>query len=556
MAVILLPPHLRKPASLLAAVALALLAVALAFRWWDRYVEDGLGRRAVDEVARRTGGAWRLVLSDPSFLPLAGSISLDSIVVTTDSVVNLRRAVPLPALEWRAHQCRVSGLDVPRLLLRQSFIARELGCRRVAAVIALVHPDSEERRPASDSAGSAARVPDPARPLGLSWFRIAGVSVPQFSLTLTRPGRRGGTSIRMEHARFEAGDLVFAPGADARKSRSLSAERARLMATGLVVRLDTLSEIAVAGLEADLAGSTLRLAGIRHEPPIPEDEWVRRLQARRNRIRFESDSLLARGVAWRAFVATGEIGVRALELKGPRLDVLSDRRLPRGRPKRHLTPQQVAAARGPAFRLDSLVVTRGTIVYRERRPGRDRPGRVSFDAVRGTILNLDLPSRGKPLSVAARARLMNEGLLTVEATVPLDAPDFRYRISGKLGSMPATLFNRFLSENEAYEFADGWVEGITFRQATNGGRAVTMMTPRYYDLSVQPTGEGGGLFGSVKRAVKKFVANAFQVRSRNPGEDGRDLRTVRTARRYDPADGWVHFLWVSLRDGLMEGIKE
>jgi hypothetical protein len=85
---------------------------------------------------------------------------------------------------------------------------------------------------------------------------------------------------------------------------------------------------------------------------------------------------------------------------------------------------------------------------------------------------------------------------------------------------------------------------------------VTTLTPRYYDLSVQPTGEGGGVFGSVTRAVKKFVANAFQVRSRNPGEDGKDLRTARTARRYDPADGLARFLWISLRDGLMEGMKE
>jgi hypothetical protein len=181
---------------------------------------------------------------------------------------------------------------------------------------------------------------------------------------------------------------------------------------------------------------------------------------------------------------------------------------------------------------------------------------VSFDAVRATVLHLDLPSRGHPLSITARARLMNQGLLTVEASVPLDAPDFRYRLSGKLGSMPVTSFNRFLSENEAYEFADGWVEGITFRQTASGGRTVTTLTPRYYDLSVQPTGEGGGLFGSVKRAVKKFVTNTFTVHSRNPGKDGKNLRVARTARQYDPADAWTRFLWISLRDGLMKGLKE
>jgi hypothetical protein len=551
--------RLRRPATLLAAVlALVLLLGALAFHWWDRYVEHGLARWAVAETARRTGGAYRLVLSDPSFRPLTGSISFDSMVVTTDSAVNRRRAAPLPVLEWRAHRCEVSGLDVLQILLRRSFVARELGCGRVAVVMA-VRPPAERRPPSSvrpgHPTGPAAPILD-LRPLGLSSLRVATVSIPRFGFTVKRRGSRGETTVRSEHARLEARKLVFGPAVDVRARPRLTTERARLMGTGLLLRLDTPSEIEVASYEAGLTDSTLRLTRVRYEPRIPEQDWVRRHQVRRDRIRFELDSLAARGFAWRQFIATGEIGIRALRLDAPRLDVLSDWRLPRGRPRHHPIPQQVAAARGPAFRLDSLVVARGTIVYRERRPERNRPGRVSFDGVRAIALHLDLPSRGKPLRIAARARLMNEGPLTVEATVPLDAPDFRYRLSGRLGSMPATAFNQMLSENEAYEFANGWVEGITFEQTAGKGRALTTLTPRYSELSVQPTGEGGGLLGSVKRGVKKFVMNAFKVRSRNPDEHGKDLRTVRTVRRYDPADGWVYFLWISLRDGLMAGVKE
>ena len=55
---------LRKPAPLLAVLAISLLALALAFRAWDAYVERGLGRWAVDEVARQTDSAYRLVLGD------------------------------------------------------------------------------------------------------------------------------------------------------------------------------------------------------------------------------------------------------------------------------------------------------------------------------------------------------------------------------------------------------------------------------------------------------------------------------------------------------------
>ncbi len=205
------PKRPARPIVVLAAVALALAFAALAFRWWDRSVEDRLGRWAVGEITRRTDSTYHLALGDLSFLPLAGSISFDSAVVSTDSVRNRRRRSPLPALEWRARGCRVSGLDVVRLVFRRSFVARELGCDRVVAGIALPSREEDEGRPASDSAGSADPPLDLARPLGLSSFEVADVSLPALSLTLERLGRRGGTSIRVEHARFEAKDLLFEP---------------------------------------------------------------------------------------------------------------------------------------------------------------------------------------------------------------------------------------------------------------------------------------------------------------------------------------------------------
>jgi hypothetical protein len=61
-----------------------------------------------------------------------------------------------------------------------------------------------------------------------------------------------------------------------------------------------------------------------------------------------------------------------------------------------------------------------------------------------------------------------------------------------------------------------------------------VITPRYHDFSVNPTGEGGGPIGSVGRALKKFVANAFVVRSPQPRRGRQGLRTVPHRPRYDP----------------------
>lgn len=536
----------RKPALLIGAIVLLLGAGALAFRAWDAWVEDGLGRWAVDEMERQSDGAYRLTLGDLSFLPLAGSISFDSARVVTDTARNRRRAAPLPTLDAEARECRVSGLDLVRLMLGRAFRARVLECGGVTAAIALAGPAREDTTAAGDSAGSLHQL---VQPLGLSSFHIRRISFPSARLSLHRPGPKGGTSLAISRAWFDAEDVVFDPEA-------ASAGRARLAASGIRLLPDSTIEISVARLEADFTDSTLTLAGAEHEPSIPESEWLRRVRVRRDRIRFALDSLRGRGVTYRTFLATGDIGIRTLELRGAVLDVLTDRRIPRGPPRRHPTPQQVAARTRSAVRLDTLLVNGGRIVYRERKPERDGPGVVSFDDLRATVLHLDLPSQGEPLRIEAGARLMGAGSLSVRVTVPLDAPDFRYELSGRLGAMPAEAFNRFLSVNESFEFDNGRVEEITIGQSVRGGRARTTVTPRYRDLSVQPTGDGGGLIGSVKRAVEETVADALVVRSGNPGDDDEEPRVARTVRRYDPTSTWLQFLWFSLREGLLEVLKE
>ena len=544
-------PHwrdLRRPAPLLAIIAGTFLLLALAFRGWDAYVEDSLGRWAVDELARQTDSVYRLTLGDLSLLPFDGSISFDSAAVTTDSARNARRPKPLPGLVGGARECRLSGVDLVRLALRRSFDARVLECRRMKVDLALAPRTREDSAAAADTTDVEGSVRQLIRPLGVSSLRIAEITFPSMSLHLRRPGPRGGSSLALQHARFEATGIVFDPNI-------ATVDRARLAATGLVLRPDTLIEFSAARLAADFTDSTLSLADARHQPAIPEAEWLRRVRVRRDRVDFTLDSLQGRGVAYRAFLTSGDLAIRALELLGARLDVLSDRRIPKAPPRRYRTPQQVAAQTRSALRLDTVLVT-GAITYRERKPETEGPGVVTFEQVRGTIVDLDFPSRGKPLRVEASARLMGEGVLRARLSAPLDAPDFRYELSGRLGRMPATAFNRFLSVNEAFGFDGGSVEEIEFRQTVASGRARTTVTPRYRDLSVDPTGEGGGIIGSATRGVKEFLAQAFKVRSNNPGDPAKSPRVARTVRRYYPTSTWLQFVWFSLRDGLMEVVKE
>jgi hypothetical protein len=544
-----MPLRLR-PRTPVVATVLLLVGMVLYFRWWDRYVEDGLARWAVSEFARRTDNTYRLVLGDLSLRPLSGSLATDSAIIITDSARNSRRPTRLPALHAHAYGCLLSGVGVLRLFFRQSLDARLLSCRRVTASLVLAPQLKRNSKESGDTLAIRGAVIRLARPLGLSLFRITQISFPALSFSLRRPGPRGGKSAVLEQARFDVSDLVFDPTADSRSQGVLSARRAHIAASDLVLRPDTLSEISIARLHAGLTDSTLRLAGARHGPSMSDEEWVRTQRARHDRVRFKIGSLEARGVAYRSLLANGDLDIRAVELRGATIDVLSDKRIPAGPPRHHRIPQQAAASVSFGVAIDTVHIGGLEVTYQERKPEHERAGRVSFGAIRGKVLDLDLPARRKPLRIDASTRLMNEGLLSVHATVPLNAPDFRYELEGTLGPMQATAFNRFLAESGAIKFVRGWVDGIEFQQVAARGRATTTLTPRYRELSFESSDSGGGVLGSVERAVVKFAASTFKVRSENPEDAGKKLHTAKAVRVYDPSNSWIQFLWFGLRDGF------
>ena len=216
---------------------------AIYLRWWDKYVEDGLGSWGVAEVSRRTGGAYRLILGDLDFRPFAGSLSFDSAVAVTDTAVNRARAAPLPILNARATGCRLSGVGVLGLLLQNHFEARHMGCASVTASVQLLlvsaavadAPDTDSKRAPGER---------PAPPLGISHFRIADVAFPTLVFSLRRPIPRGQSYLSLERARLRAELMEYDPTAPLGQ-RAGSSKGVRLDASGFLLRPDTVSEFAI-----------------------------------------------------------------------------------------------------------------------------------------------------------------------------------------------------------------------------------------------------------------------------------------------------------------------
>jgi len=542
----------RRHWSIVAVVAGVLLLGAFAYlSWWDKYVGDGLGQWATDEVGRRTENAYRLNIGHLDFHPLIGYFSFDSAVVTTDTAANQHRAVPLPDLQVRAIGCRISGVRVLRLAFQHRFDAGHMGCSSVGAAVQLQElPEQVADRPdtVDHPAAPVARRP----PLGITRFDIADVSFPTMTFSLRRPGPRGESSVRLERARLVAELVRFDPMAPLGEHGALLSKGVRFDASQFVLRPDTLSEFAIGAIDAGISDSTFRLDSIVYAPRLAGDAWTRAQRRRHDRIAFTLQTFEGRGVAYRRLLRTGDVHIRALELTGASLEVLSDKRLPPGPKGRYSTPQQAAQRSKPALRVDSLLIRQSQITYQERKKDRPQPGQVTFTQLDCRVVHLDVPSRGMPLTIDASTRLMDTGTLMVHITVPLDAPNFQFDVTGRLGPMPVGAFNGFLQETAPVKIKGGRADSIVFSIRTRGGVAKGSATPFYHDLAIDFS--SGGVLGFVKAGVVEFAANKFKVRSNNPDEKGKKPTVGTSSRSYDPSNSWISFLWMGVRDPLLKAV--
>ncbi|HEY7192893.1 MAG TPA: hypothetical protein VH439_04055, partial [Gemmatimonadales bacterium] len=536
------------------------------FQWWDRYVETSLGQWAVAEISERTHGVYTLVLGDLDFRPIAGSLSFDSALVITDTTLNRSRGNPLPTLRARATGCRISKVSVLGLMLLKRFEAGAMGCQVVATAVELAPataPPKAIPSPPQPASPPAPQLPQATvdsgprqilkPPLGIRKFEISNIAFPTLQFSIRRVRLRGEASFEIAHARLVGDKVEFDPTATPGTPEAFLSVGLRVGGSDLQFKPDPLTRYSLGGIDIGLSDSTLSLSNLTLGPSVTDEEWQRHQKTRRDRIRFSLDSLAAAGIQYRTLARTGEVHIRRVLLRGARFNVLSDKRLPAGLKKAHVTPQAAAQGTAPAVRIDTIVVDRSEISYLEHKPKRERPGRLDFADLTGRISNVDLPSSGSPLTIDLNTRLMGAGAMSVHATVPLDATDFRWNLTGRLGSMPASALNGFLEETLPIRAKGGQIDSMIFVTSTTGGVSKTTLTPYYRDLGIDFVSQGG-VTGFLKAGLIEFGANKFKVRTDNPEESNKPPRSAKTSRRYEPTQSWLSFLWLGLRDGLLKTV--
>lgn len=217
--------------------------------------------------------------------------------------------------------------------------------------------------------------------------------------------------------------------------------------------------------------------------------------------------------------------------------------------------EALAAIRQP-FQIDSLIITNGCLRYCERVVTGADPGVVTLTAVNMSIEGIT--NRGEmPAAILLRAQgdFMSAGVFKVQMTIPVTSPDFSIHYSGSLRAMDLTRLGAFLDIVEHIRIKTGSVQEVTFEIDVTAGHARGRVRANYKDLEIAVLDKKTGTEEGLDNHLASFLANQFKIRSSNAPDASGSVKegTVNYTRR--PKDGFLKFVWFSLRSGALDVIS-
>lgn len=539
-----------------AAAAVLLLSAWIGVRLWvdaetvERHLSgllSGPEREAAVTVGRADARLWRR------------SVRIDDISVRLSaSDRDASRAVT-----FAAGEVGIEGVSVLSLVLGDGLDAERIRLERPSVVVS--RPGPESGAPGVDEPGTSDEAsPDPsgvgARPGGgVPALSVGRLDVEGGRLALRAP--REETTPGWEDEYLAEGLSLRLVDVAMGGSASEDGGRIRLGAGG-EVRADRIRRLLPGGMHgveargfgASLEGDSVRIDSLRLLPLPDEEGFVRRLRHRKDRLHVVAGGIRGHGVDVARLVRHSGLRARRIDVGSLVIAVHSDKRLrPRpGAPPPVMPPELLRDASVP-IAVDTVRVEDGRVEYSERTAAATRPGRVGFEEVDATFLNVanDTSRVGpdSPTVLRTTARLFGAGRLRAEFRFPVASRGLDFTFSGELDEMDLRSFNDMFVPVDGIRVQGGDLERLVFEARVRGGTATGSVRGRYRDLDlekVDPESRGQ----SLSDVVESLVMDA-EIRADNPPSDDEEARTGTIQYRRAARDPFFYFLWASLRSGLL-----
>lgn len=232
------------------------------------------------------------------------------------------------------------------------------------------------------------------------------------------------------------------------------------------------------------------------------------------------------------------------------LKVFRDKRL-RFVKNKKLLPMAQLAELPFGLSIDSLKIIKSYIEYEEFPEGTNETGRVYFDNLYATLLNIDNRNPVENTLLSAQSNLMGHGKINLFVTFPAD-PKKRSTLAGSIKNFSIPEINSMLTPSTNIKVESGQMKEMSFNFTFSAIRADGELELNYENLKLitfkeeQEKGEA-----LQKDNLKTFIMNTFIFRKNMDEDVPEEKRTGKVAFVRDDSRSVFNF-WVK---SVVSGIK-
>ncbi len=301
---------------------LALLAVL--GLWYLATQQWAIGRRAVAvadgtvrqwaarEVERLSDGGYQLTSSTILVDEARRRIAIDTLILSTDTARNARRAMPLPYVALRLLGCGLEGVDLDRLTAGRGLHVQHFGCDSVSLLVDVPRELSRLTRssPSGDNRSFLNFRQRLDLPRTLPIILIDSIAFPRLGLVLSIAGATGHrTNITFDRLGMALDSLRYDRTPRETGDRVLLSRDVRITLEHFAGSQEATSHVGLRHLDISLARGTLRLDSLAWRPlpgAITDSLGLTALEVGR---------LALDDVDWFEFLTAGNVRVGRFELE-------------------------------------------------------------------------------------------------------------------------------------------------------------------------------------------------------------------------------------------------
>jgi hypothetical protein len=305
-------------------------------------------------------------------------------------------------------------------------------------------------------------------------------------------------------------------------------------------------------------GRSLQIKGFYMLPMFTDLAFTRKYKTQKDRYKLHFRDITFKGINFVKLNQEGKLYAQSLILGPAKVAIFMNRELPPPKiDKGRNYPQMVLKRLSLPINLDTIKLKNIDVSYIEYNPISQKRGKVDFENLKGTLLNVtnDPMQLAKNNHAVAKVstRIINAARININLDFNLTAKDGAFHYSGHIGPMNMTALNPLSQSLGLVKIEQGKVKQADFNIKGNLYGSSGTMRFEYEDLKIALLKEGEDGEPAKKKGLLSFLANTIVIKDKNPDE-GEEVYVAKIAFERSPASSFFNLLWKSVFVGIRETI--